>query len=531
VEERNRGVERFDLAPVTASDGSGLPYELWRGVDVAALDVLIGKLDIPARSPAIQALWRRLITSSVSGPDGGTANSAFTLLRADALTRSGLMSEAAAVLKADPSTSQVPALGIIAARIDIGLGQAERGCESAKAAMARRADLPKRLQSEAVLITGYCAAVAGNPQAAGLAAELARDTGSTDLAGIAALDAIAAGQKLPTKGLKAVSLLQYRAYELAGGVDVRDVLDRGEPSLFAVLARDSSVEPRLRLAAGEAAARTSSIAPSALGDLYRELGTAPTLEPPSAAAGSKPEPSLHRASLFKSAETERAPLKKVRILRALLDDARRAGLYLQMLELLAPSADTLQPVPEIGWFAETGVEIGLASGNVARARQWAALGGAIPGDGLLRHWFALIDLIDPALEAERGRSLAALEDLARRGRLPPDLLHRLATVLDANDIDVPLALWDSVNKAPQPAGGHLPETGVLTALQDASKKKEFGRTVLLVMQAMGPNGAEGAHIIALGDSIRALRRAGLDGDARRLSVEALFAQWPRSVAN
>jgi len=84
-------------------------------------------------------------------------------------------------------------------------------------------------------------------------------------------------------------------------------------------------------------------------------------------------------------------------------------------------------------------------------------------------------------------------------------------------------LWEAANRTPQPNGGYLPETGVLTELQDASKKQQFGRTVLLVMKALGPNGAEDAHLIALGDSIRALKRAGLEADARRLGLEALLA--------
>jgi len=48
------------------------------------------------------------------------------------------------------------------------------------------------------------------------------------------------------------------------------------------------------------------------------------------------------------------------------------------------------------------------------------------------------------------------------------------------------------------------------------------------MRALGPNGAEGANILALGDAVRALKRAGLEPDARRLAFEALFAVWPRT---
>ena len=100
------------------------------------------------------------------------------------------------------------------------------------------------------------------------------------------------------------------------------------------------------------------------------------------------------------------------------------------------------------------------------------------------------------------------------------------TVLDALGYLVPIPLWDRANRSPQPVSGYLPETGVLPALQAASVKKEFGHTVLLVMKTLGPDGPEGANLIALGDSIRALMRAGLDSDAKRMGVEALLAHWP-----
>jgi hypothetical protein len=92
-------------------------------------------------------------------------------------------------------------------------------------------------------------------------------------------------------------------------------------------------------------------------------------------------------------------------------------------------------------------------------------------------------------------------------------------------------LWEMASKTPQPNHGHLPETGVLTELLDASKKRDFGRTLLLALHTLGPGGAETAHIIALGDAIRALKRAGLESDARRLAFEALFPSWPRVVDN
>ena len=46
-----------------------------------------------------------------------------------------------------------------------------------------------------------------------------------------------------------------------------------------------------------------------------------------------------------------------------------------------------------------------------------------------------------------------------------------------------------------------------------------------------PDGPEGANILALGDSIRALKRVGLEADARRMGLEALLPVWPRLAGN
>ena len=78
-------VEKGDLAPVMAGDGSGLPHELWRGLDLAAVEGLISELDIPPRSPALHNLWKRLVTSGGTPPSGGSSEQTFVSLRLEAL--------------------------------------------------------------------------------------------------------------------------------------------------------------------------------------------------------------------------------------------------------------------------------------------------------------------------------------------------------------------------------------------------------------------------------------------------------------
>ena len=240
---------------------------------------------------------------------------------------------------------------------------------------------------------------------------------------------------------------------------------------------------------------------------------------------------MRRAALFKAIEAERTPQRKTRAVRSLLDEARRSGHYMQTAAMLSGAIAELVPAPEIGWFAETAVEINLAAARYDAARRWAEPQTPAERYGGLRHWLVLIDVADAKWRGQRGEHLADAEQFAVRGRLGAELMHRLVTVLDALDYQIPIPLWEQASRSPQPGGGHLPETGVLSQLQDAARKKEHGRTVLLAMRTLGPDSGDTAHMIALGDTIRALRRAGLETDARRLGLEALFSGWPRQASN
>jgi len=524
-DERGRAVERMELAPVMATDGSGLPFELWRGLDVRTLEGLIAELEIPPRSPALHGLWLRLITSNVTPPAGGEANQHFLALRLETLYRSGLLQEATDAISAMAAGN--PLVATLAARNEIGLGRKEQGCATAQNGGALIGDFPQHLKGVAALISGYCAAIAGEPAGAGLAAGMAREQGMAESPGLRALDAIALGTAPKISADQTISLLDYRLITAAGGViEPATLLKQAAPSLLAAMALDPGTEASLKLAAAERAAHLNAINPEKLAEIYRALAPAD----PGPAGQSTPE---RRAALFVLAEREETPLKKVRLIRSFLDDARRSGHYLTALRMIAPTSESLALAPEIGWYAETGIEVALAAGDYERAKSWATFGSAVggPGNGSLNHWLALIDIADSSPVADRGASLSYVEALAVGGRLDATLMHRLATVLDALEYNVPIPLWEAASRTPQPAGGYLPETGVLSELQDAAKKREFGRTVLLAMKTLGPNGAEGAHMIALGDSIRALKRAGLEADARKLGFEALFASWPRAIVN
>ena len=114
-------VERGDLDPVMAPDSSGLPLDLWRGLDLATFEELLTRLDLPPRSPVLHQLWRRMLLSAATPPSGAPSSDHFLALRLEALYRSGLLRDMAEVHHQRRLVR--PARPGTLARKDIGLGQ------------------------------------------------------------------------------------------------------------------------------------------------------------------------------------------------------------------------------------------------------------------------------------------------------------------------------------------------------------------------------------------------------------------------
>ena len=504
-------VERLEPEPAMVAEAGGLPMDIWRGLDVKTVEETIAGLSLPPQSGALHALWTRLLTASAEAPGGGRTPAHFDAVRLELLYRSGLIGAMGARLEA--TAPDDPIFQAFAIRRDLALNKRESACGTAKKLIGRRADLPKPMIGELHLLTGYCAAAEGNMGGAGVAADLAREEGIDAPVALAALEALAGHGKGPLTPPKQVHVLDYRLLELLGPVEPTQILDRAEPALYTALALQDNADPRSRVAAAEVAARLNAISAAELTAIYQN------------APADADDPQLRRAELVRLIANEQSAQRKLQLMKSVVDDARRNGLLQPVARVLAPMLAGLAPSAELQANADTAIEVSIAAGDTRRARAFADASGA-------RHWLPLIDIAESGLsEDQREGDLAALDEIVRRGRFPAEALHRLATVLDATDVNVPIPLWEAMSRTPQPGTGHLPETGVLAQLQDAAKRKEIARSVLLVMRALGPNGADGAHIIALGDSIRALRRVGLDRDARALGVEALIAQWPRGGAS
>lgn len=473
-----------------------MPYDLWRGVDAAALKQLLAATPLPFPSPVLATLIARAL---VAGDQTGGEE---VLLRVDALERAGRVTEAVDLLRRAVESNDPGALGRYALAL-LASRREDDACE------VRLTGAPG---PEALLVPAYCAAAKGDLPGARLALDLARDGGADVGLASAVVGRLNKAGTHASNLPKKIGVMDYLFLTLGGERPTAGLAAAAEPPLLFLLTHDQSAPAEPRVAATERAASLNIIAGEDLARAYREAAQAL----PNTA---KSSPAL-RARLF--AAFESAPSVKIRAesIEALLASARDQDIEVPIAEALANASAGLMADREAASFAETGVKVAALAGDEQSAWGWVETGGE-----RLQSWQLLLAAGDP----QSPRAEAALAEgvnLALSGALPPPLLHRLVTVLDALDYDVPISLWDEASKTPQPNDGDLPPTGALTSLKQAADAGEVGRTILIAAAVLGRNGAKGAHIIAIGDTLRALKRIGLDAEARRLGFESLYAHWP-----
>ena len=483
-----------------AAQGEGaLPPEFWRALDGSALTRLLAQVPIPSASPALASLLARALATNPEGAGSETS------VRVAALERAGRVNELIEMLQSpaqanEPGTLAPYALALLAA------GRTEDAC-AVQLGTAQQADSSSKRAT--FLVPVYCAAASGDKEGARLALNLARDNGLDVALAAGSIEGRAAGSVGPPKG---IDVLDYLFLKLGQAANRPDIAAKASPELLFLLTQDDEAGPELRLAAAERAASLNVIDGEALASVYRD---AAAKLPKSAQS-----PAALRAKLFAALEGQTSEKIRADSIDALLASGKGARIEIPMAQAMAQASDGLRQDMQAPSFAEIGVRVAALAGDDQTA--WDLTESA--GDHV-RSWQLLLVTTDPMSEHAR-TALESGVDIALKAGLPGPVLQRLVTVLDALGEEVPIPLWELAAKTPQPDDGYLPATGLLSTLKEAADAGQIGRTVLLAASVFGPDGPQGAHLIALGDGLRALKRVGLDAEARRLAFEALYAHWP-----
>ncbi|XSG82069.1 MAG: hypothetical protein ACPW61_13510 [Methyloligella sp. ZOD6] len=488
-----------------SSDQSPMPADVWSDVDGATLQRLLSGANLPSSSPALSNLIARALAADP--PRGGQE----TAIRVSALERAGRAEEIVQLL-GPAAQSGDPG---IAARYGLALLAADRDQEACSLNLG---DVPQTARPDsdvtraALLIPAYCAALQGNAQGAAQALQTAQQRGVASPVASAVIGQLSQGSAERPPVPSTLDVLDYVFLRLGKVALPASLAKSANPTLLYRLARDRQVSPELRLAAAERGAALHIVGGKVLREAYEQA--APQLGKEASA------PYALRAKLFTNLQKAPSAAYRAESIDALLASGKDAGIQFELAEALAPENAKLAQDPSAAKFAETGVRVAILAGDDQSAWEWIERGGQAA-----RSWPLLVAIGDP-FSPRAAEALNSGATIASQTGLPGPVLHRLITVLDALNYEVPIPLWNMASQSEQPSDGYLPERGVLTDLQKASEAGEVGKTVLLVAAALGPDGPSGANLIALGDSVRALRKVGLEAEARRIGFEALYPRWP-----
>ena len=514
-----------DVSPDNASVAPpstepGVATSRWLGLPLEEAHRLQGQLPRPLPSPMLAALWHQLLKG------GPAANAEVTAFRARSLLAQGWASDASALLSSLPMSD--PVVAVVAAKAALATGDGSEACPLMRRVPVTDAiKLERGDRSDFVTMAAYCAALSKDPTQTELAADVLRESGLNRPVALAVLEALATGSIPELPAEQPLDLIDARLAGLVKPVTRDELGEHPSPDAVAALSTETSRDPESRAGAIELAVGAHLLPAAALQEAYGAVSIPSELRQNPLALDS--DGALKRAVLYQAARDERAMLRKARYVRATLDELSREGLGADAAALLADPVEELPRVAEIGWFAESAVEILVCAGRTAAAAEWIRRDQELDTTGGrlgLGHWLVLADIRDQR-EADRGRALANLEPAIRAGVFPPDVLQRLVTVLDALEYNVPIPVWEAAGSALQANAGDLPETGLLSQLQDVAGKGDRPRTVLLVVLALAKGGPGGVHQLALGDSLRALKKVGMEREARQLAFEALYPIWPR----
>jgi hypothetical protein len=513
-------LESVDSEAVGAAldPAAALPSDLWSGLSRPAVVALIDGLGSAGRLPGARDLTRRLLLSAAALPPEG-ADTGVSVLRArvEALARLGFAEDAARLAQAGAGALTDPAGRRATARAQLAAFDLPGACRTASEAGLRDVFWEKLL--------AFCRAVAGQRDAAALAAQTLMDQGIEDPLYFTLMESLTLDLAPEVGGLTAEGPLHYAMLRQAGAPVPDRVADPGAARL--------AVERGGDLGAAEEAAGLGILPPGDLAALYEgEAFKASALDAPLEVLDRVSAPAA-RALLYQVLQRWDLPSLKAEAISVALRRAQADGVLIGTAPVFAGPARDIPPETDLLWFAEDAARLFYLTGDLALAQRWhrllrdaaggdaeaarakarlyplALLSGAEAPEGDDWQAAAITGAPDPAA-VDRWVALTAVLSDAALGRSPdPDDAGARAMALSAGA-----------------ESGPGPGAALVQLMDDAAVAGRLGETVVLAVAALAAAPPEEARVGGLASAIGALRRVGLAEDARRLAREIAVLRAP-----
>ena len=517
----------IDAVGLIGPEEGGFETSLWQGTGWPVVASLVPRMPEMSVSPAIRSLASRLLLSRGVVPEGKPETAGFVRMRVDRLLAMGQVTNALALLRVVPEERRDEAFSRIEVDALFLDNRQSDACARVGALVGRFQDSYWR-QAHA-----FCLALNGEHARAALIGDLLRerdaDAHPAFFAGIERLG----GLKNKDVELPASPSGLILSLALSARLAIpENIVKNARPSTLRLLALSPQTDPELRLLASERAHALGALTDDQVVQLYQAYPfTENELRHPITTAEGGWGPRI-RALLIRAAANQPVSLGKAEVLRRAWQLAAERGGLAETVRASMPVVAAMSPNPALANFAAEAARALFAGGRVAEAMGWYDIVAA-DSDRLPELRKAADSLWPIAVLADTKEIVVWDEErltawyVALRERDPENAL-RLAltyfTVLEAVGRDVPAALWQKLLDGPMVSL----EPGLNRAwarnLENAAESGRVGETVLLLVSGAAATGDRTFPSDAAGyRAIIALRRAGLELDARRLAVETAIA--------
>ncbi len=532
LESDSAQVEVGTLGQINADDigllneqSGGFPDSLWLRTRRDIVTLLLPRLPVEARSPAMRSAALKLLLSAGKAPHGEAEEDGELLrLRAKILARMGEYDVAIALLQAAPSGNFEEVL----TRYDIDRMflklDFNGACERARA----RVDLLSDAYWQRALI--LCQSKDQQIEAANLGLDLLRESGyAPDEAFVTLIHAMngygeAVLDSLPNPTPMLISMLR------ALGVEAPlNTLDVANPALLRLIASATDSDMELRLLAAEQAEAVGALPAASVAALYAVVPFSPEERANPFEYSAEINGPLARAMLYQAILGESVPTARAEAVGIALQRAQEESRFPTMARVLQFAIQELPVTREFAWFAAEAGRAYFAAGRWEEARRWFDV--AFAGRGVdheaqqaaVALW-PLIALTGQDQDVDSGMLTAWWE--LQGGALDPGAHSRgglLLTLLAALGRNISPEQWDTLLAGPLSEPSAVASPALRHALWAAASDGRLGEAVLLALLGLGAGGPENSGLVTLGETLVGLSAVGLDRDARAIAVEAALA--------
>lgn len=523
------GLKRLTVDAVGSltPDSGGLRTDLWSGTPGPIALRLVALLPAAPDSRALRDLQRRLLLSSGPAPTDLPEEGSLLAARAERLLAMGALDELSALVAVVPNQVNDPDLARVLAERALAIGDPATAC-GYQDAMSARADDRYWLKVGVV-----CDLWRGDTAKAEFGARVLTEVGEPDELLQELVQSVLTGRKGgPLRLADATAIHLAAATVVKARIDPEIASIDSLPVLVA-LARGVGNPPfAARLAAAEKAERAGALTTDALIGLYAEVAVRSGPVDGALWAADADPSAYSRALLWRTADVQSDPAQRVRAIRKAFEIADDASSWRQTARVFAPLIQRLDLTPAVEEFAPDAIRALIASGQASAARPWLAWlrtrsdAGSAGAESVSRQiwptaWIGGGD----ALGTYQATAVSAWWDDLREAdpEGASNLGAAVLALMDGLGAPVGVDAWRGLAGAPPTSPYEAPTAAFRNGIASGASAGRTAETLALACAGFGEVRLEELDPTAIAGTVAALRRLGLDDDARRLAGEAAVA--------